>query len=64
MVVLVVNNYEQVSELEYALMKANIPYEIDLGKTSYGIRQPFLLVDGVPLDMGRALKWIGGKTNE
>ena len=64
MVVLVVSDYEQISELEFALMKAKIPYEVDVGKASYGIRQPFLIVDGVPLDMGRALKWIGGKNNE
>lgn len=64
MVVLVVDDYEQVSTLEDALVRANISYEIEMGNASYGIRPPHLVVDGVPLDMGRALKWIGGKKNE
>lgn len=64
MVVLVVDDYEQVSMLEDALIKANIFYEVEIGNECHGLRQPYLIVDGVPLDMGRALKWIGGKKNE
>lgn len=64
MVVLVVDNCYQVSALEWALVQANIQYKVEVGNARHGIGQPYLLVDGVPLDMGRALKWIGDKTNE
>ena len=64
MVVLVVNDYDQVTMLEAALVKADIGYDVMVGNGVYGLSKPYLLVDGVPLDMTRALKWIGGKINE
>lgn len=56
MVTLVVNDYEQVSLLESALENANIAYTIELGDSNKGIRPPYLIVDGVPLDEVRAMR--------
>lgn len=58
MVKLVVDDFDQVSILENMLENAGISYEFELNDRSYGIRSPFLIVKGVPLDMGRAIKWI------
>lgn len=58
MVKVIVEDFDQVSILEDMLDKAGISYNLELFNRSYGIRPPFLVVDGVPLDMGRAIKWI------
>ena len=52
------DDFEQVSMLEYALIQADIPYEIAVQECDCGIRPPYLVVDGVPLDDNRAMKWI------
>lgn len=62
MIKLVVNDYEQVTILEYALMHKNIHYEIELAEQSIGITPPYLIVDGVPLDSYRAMNWIKERT--
>ncbi len=58
MVKLIVKDFDQISILENMLENAGISYELELNNRSYGIRPPFLVVKGVPLDMGRAIKWI------
>ena len=58
MVKLMVSDFDQISILENMLEENNISYELELNDRSYGIRPPFLVVKGVPLDMGRAIKWI------
>ena len=59
MVKLCTNTWE-ISMLEWALKKNDIPYEIDVDAPDCGLDYPYLVVDGVPLDMGRAFKWIEG----
>ena len=58
MVKLMVADFDQISILENMLEAAGISYELELCDRSYGLRPPFLIVKGVPLDMGRAIKWI------
>lgn len=58
MVKLMVEDFDQISILENMLERNNISFELELSDGSYGIRPPFLIVSGVPLDMGRATKWI------
>lgn len=50
--------FEQVSILEYTLIQADIPYEISTKSCDCGICPPYLVVDGVPLDYERSLKWV------
>lgn len=61
---LVLEDLAQVDFLERALVDANIPYEVELREPNYGLPKPYLLVDGIPLDMFRALKWIKEQGNE
>lgn len=58
MIKLVVNDYEQMTILEQALMSENMAYELELAEQSIGITPPYLIVDGVPLDCYRAMNWI------
>ena len=61
MVKLIVNDYDQITTLEYWLTQKNIPFELELSEKSYGFRSPYLIVDGVPLDFNRSLKWLKGQ---
>ena len=61
MVSLLVDNLVQMTLLEQALINAGIKYDVELDDGRYGIKPPYLLVYGVPLDEVRALKWIGDK---
>ena len=61
MVTLYVNDLDQLTMLEYALVNANIPYEVELDKYSYGLGLPYIKVYNVPLDETRAFKWIKEK---
>ena len=63
MVKLVIDDYDQISILEEALMRANIRYELEIKLDQRGICPPYLVVDGVPLDTNRAMKWIGEHKN-
>jgi len=63
MVKLFVDDFEQLSLLEYTLVQADIPYEIELAPNNCYVRPPYLVVDGVPLDTQRAMKWIRGRVN-
>ena len=58
MIKLIVDDYEQVTILEEMLMDFNVSYNIELNDKRYGLKSPFLIVGGVPLDFGRSVKWI------
>lgn len=58
MIKLVVWNFEEESPLEIALQQANIEYQLCFDLGHYGIKAPYLVVDGVPLDKKRAMIWI------
>ena len=60
MVKLVVEDYDQISILESLLIQNSIAYEIECDEKSYGLRPPHLIVDGVPLDFNRSVKWLKG----
>ena len=59
MVRLLVDDFEQITTLEIALLNANIEYTTELNDGKYGIASPYLIVNSIPLDMVRAMKWIG-----
>lgn len=63
MVELYTFDYEETA-LERELQKANIEYQLCIDIGNYGIKTPYLLVDGVPLDKTRAMSWIKEHTNE
>lgn len=60
MVKLIVDDYDQVTTLEHFLNQAKIPFELELNTDAYGICAPYLIVDGVPLDFNRSLRWLRG----
>lgn len=60
MVKLIVDDLEQISTLEWMLTVQGIQHEICLSECDNGIRPPYLVVDGVPLDFNRSLKWLKG----
>lgn len=64
MVCLVVENFYQVSILEHLLLQNGIVYELLLSRKNIGIQPPYLVVDGVPIDMERSFKWIEGIAHE
>lgn len=57
MVELYVFDYEETA-LERELQNADIEYQLCLDIGNYGLKPPYLVVDGVPLDFNRSLKWI------
>ena len=61
MVKVCVSDLEQVTTLEWLLTKTHIPFEVCLNECDNGIATPYLLVDGVPLDFERSLKWLRGR---
>lgn len=58
MVELVEKTADCISLLEWQLIINNIDYKIVKSNKSLGIPEPYLIVDGVPLDLYRALEWI------
>ena len=58
MVTLFVSDLDQVTMLEYMLMKANIQYTRSLDDGRYGLQTPYIKVYEVPLDEQRAFNWI------
>ena len=62
MVKLVTDNSDQISILEWELIRNNIDYTI-VKCSQYNITKPYLIVDGIPLDFERSLKWIKEKSN-
>lgn len=63
MVLLVAENLDQISFLETLLIYADIPYTTTLSDVPNGIGKPYLVVNGVILDLGRAIKWIEEQKN-
>ena len=63
MVKLVVADTSQITLLEAALMLAEIEYETMVCNGEYGIKPPYLLVYGTPLDEVRAIDWIKEHSN-
>lgn len=61
MVTLFVSDLEQVTMLEYVLMRSNIEYTKELDDGRYGILTPYIKVYEVPLDEQRAFNWIKEK---
>lgn len=57
MVKLVTDNPDQINVLEWLLITNHIDYEIERVKR-FSIDTPYLIVDGVPLDLDRSMKWI------
>lgn len=62
MVKLVVGNFEQVTMLEWLLMLHGIEYKCYIPVADIGLYTPYLVVDGVPIDFNRSIKWIGEHT--
>lgn len=58
MVELILEYFDDETTLEQALVNANIEYQICLHCGDYGIKPPHLVVDGVPLDQKRSMKWV------
>lgn len=59
MVKLVLDDCDQISILEYMLTDMNLEFEkISTRNHVPPLRPPFLLVNGVPLDFNRSLKWL------
>lgn len=58
MVTLFLSEANQITLLEYMLLNYNIEYKTVVNNNFYGVRSPYLVVDGVPLDMARAVKYI------
>lgn len=58
MVTLIVNDLHDVSRLELMLATKRIPFVVELASDSEALNPPYLLVDGVPLDETRAIKWM------
>lgn len=58
MVELCVWNFDEVSDLERELNKADIEYQVCIDMGHYGIKAPYLIVNGVPLDSVRSFKYI------
>ena len=61
MITLFVSDLEQVTMLEYVLMRSNIEYTKELDDGRYGILTPYIKVYEVPLDEQRAFNWIKEK---
>lgn len=53
-----VDDVDQLSLLEYMLIRANLDYTTEVNDGRYGLQSPYLLIDGVPLDLIRSYKWI------
>lgn len=58
MVKLVVDSFGKVSILECLLLASGVEYELEILDEEMGLITPFLVVDGVPLDLDRSYKWL------
>lgn len=58
MVQLVVSDFDKLVHLTDNLDIANIDYQLCADVFDYGIETPYLVVDGVPLDYKRSIKYI------
>lgn len=57
-VILRLNDPDQFTFLEYLLVMANVDYVVEVSDGKYGITPPYLIVNGVPIDEERSLKWV------
>lgn len=57
MIELYVSDFEETS-LEKELQKADIEYQLCVDLGNYGLKTPYLVIAGVPLDSKRAKIWI------
>lgn len=64
MVKLYVDNPDQLTVLEYLLYSKGIDYEVVKNDGRYGLKPPYLLVYGVPLDEKRAISWATHRLEE
>lgn len=56
---LIVDDKTSISILEYLLYTNNIKYNTyKVSDINYKLDTPFLIIDGVPLDHTRSLKWV------
>lgn len=63
MVKLILSDNNQLTILEDALVRANIPYITEDFNYEHGITPPYLVVDGVGLDLCAAMTWIADHQN-
>lgn len=61
MVTLFVSDLNQITMLEFLMMKCNIKYTRELDDGRYGLNPPYIKVYEVPLDEQRAFNWIKEK---
>ena len=61
MITLLVSDLDEITMLEYVLMRSNIEYTKELDDGRYGILTPYIKVYEVPLDEQRAFNWIKEK---
>lgn len=61
MITLFVSDLDEITMLEYVLMRSNIEYTKELDDGRYGILTPYIKVYEVPLDEQRAFNWIKEK---
>lgn len=61
MVYLFVDSFDDESELEKALTEKNIKFQVAVDIYVYGLKAPYLVIDGVPLDEERSWKWLKEK---
>lgn len=64
MVTLVSNNMGQISLLQNKLIESGLEYEIRYSNGKHALGDEYLIVDGVPLDFNRAIKYITNKSKE
>jgi len=58
MIKLVISNCDGNSELEKALAESDLQFQVVFDVENYGLTPPHLIVDGIPLDEKRSLKWV------
>ena len=57
MVVLVSNNPNQINFLEWELITHKIKYRV-VKKNKFGLSEPYLIIDGVPLTFEKSVEWL------
>ena len=64
MVKLLVDDLEQITILEYLLLLNGIDYETEVSDGRHGIKAPYLLVYGAPLDERKSIRWIMSRSED
>lgn len=63
MVELVTTDEKQITMLEWLLINNDIDYVLRVDTPYSSFQLPYLIVNGVPLDFERSIKWIGERCN-